>query len=206
MPPKPKRSAVGTSVNSPTCRHGRHNAEIGSALRLPDSKAATLLQTARTITHDLPMVHAALAAGDISYWHADAIVDATSALSAEKARIVADRVLRRARHQTVGQLRRCLNRAVLAVEPEAAAERVRKAHADRRLDWWPLADGMAELWLIASASDVMAVYHAPPPSPKRCARPFPGQAPRASRRSPRYVPTRWSTSRPAALRRLGRRR
>jgi hypothetical protein len=49
---------------------------------------------------------------------------------------------------------------VLAVEPEAVAERARNAHADRTLDWWPLADGMAELRLIASATDVMAVYHA----------------------------------------------
>ena len=70
----------------------------------------------------------------------------------EKARPVAERVLPRAGTQTCRSLRRCLHRAVLAAEPESAAERVRKAHADRKLDWWPLADGMAELRLIASAT------------------------------------------------------
>ncbi len=136
------------------------HAEIGAALRLSDVAAASRLQTARALTVQLPAVHAALAAGDISFWQAHAIVDATSALSDEKARWVAGRVLGRARHQTVGQLRRCLRRAVLAVEPQSAADRARAAHADRSLDWWPLPDGMAELRLIASASEVMAVYHA----------------------------------------------
>ncbi|HEX4432193.1 MAG TPA: DUF222 domain-containing protein [Frankiaceae bacterium] len=136
------------------------HAEIGMALRLSDVTASGRLMTARALTTELPAVQAALAAGDISFWHAHAIVDATASLSPEKARIVADRVLPRAAKQTVAQLRRCLNRAVLAVEPKTAAERARQAHADRTLDWWPLPDGMAELRLIASATEVMAVFNA----------------------------------------------
>jgi hypothetical protein len=53
-----------------------------------------------------------------------------------------------------------LNRAVLAVDPTSAAERARAAHADRSLHWEPLPDGMAELHLITSAAEVMAVYQA----------------------------------------------
>jgi len=71
--------------------------------------------------------------------------------------MVADRVLGRAPKQTVTQLRRCLNRAVLAVDPKSAAERARQAHADRKLDWWPLPDGMAELRLIAWACQLSCV-------------------------------------------------
>ena len=119
-----------------------------------------MLETARTLTVDLPAVHAVLAAGESPFGHAAAIVDATNCLSGAQARQVADRVLRRARHQTVGQLRRCLRRAVLAADPDSAADRVRKAHAERKLEWWPLQDGMAELRLIASATDVMAIYGA----------------------------------------------
>jgi hypothetical protein len=77
-------------------------AEIGTALRLPDSKAADWLETARCLTRELPMVQAALSAGDVTYAHAEAIVDATGSLTIEKARWVAERVLGRARHQTVG--------------------------------------------------------------------------------------------------------
>lgn len=91
--------------------------------------------------------------------HAKAIVESTYGLSRDKARLVADRVLPRARRQTVTQLRRSLGRAVLAVDPQSAAERAKQAHADRTLDWCPLEDGMAELRLIASATDVMTVFN-----------------------------------------------
>ncbi|HEX4428692.1 MAG TPA: DUF222 domain-containing protein [Frankiaceae bacterium] len=136
------------------------HAEIGAALRIADSTAASQLHTARTLTHELPMVHAALAAGEITFKQADAIVECTSDLTVLKAQQVAAKVLGRASHQTVGQLRRCLRRAVLAADPEAAADRAAKAPAERTVDWWPLPDGMAELRLIASATDVIAVFDA----------------------------------------------
>ena len=72
------------------------HAEIGAALRVTDSVAAARLETARALISDLPAVQAALAGGDISLWHANAIVDATRSLPPDKARIVADRVLCRA--------------------------------------------------------------------------------------------------------------
>jgi Domain of unknown function (DUF222) len=136
------------------------HAEIGAALRLSDVTASKRLTTARALTAELPAVQQALAAGEISFWHANAIVDATLSLSPDKARMVAERVLGRAPRQSVSQLRRSLGRAVLAVEPSSAAERARRAHQDRTLDWCPLPDGMAELRLIASATEVMAVYQA----------------------------------------------
>ncbi len=135
------------------------HAEIGAALHVSDQLAGSKLALARELTTELPAVRAALTAGEISIWHAKAIAEATYPLSRAKARIVADRVLPRASRQTVGQLRRCLNRAVLAVEPATAAERAKKAHAERTLDWWARPDGMAELRLIASAQDVMTVFN-----------------------------------------------
>jgi hypothetical protein len=151
-----EQDAHGSADLALRAAHG----EIGAALRLAESTAASKLATARTLTVELPAVRVALLAGDISIWHANAIVEITSVLSMDKARAAAGRVLPRAGRQTVAQLRRCLHRAVLAADPDAAAERVRKAHADRTLQWWPLADGMAELRLIASAAEVMAVYQA----------------------------------------------
>ncbi len=136
------------------------HAEIGMALGLSDVTASKRLMAARALTVDLPAVQAALTAGSITFWHALAIAEVTFPLSPENARRVADRVLARAPKQTVSGLRRCLNRAVLAVDPTSAAERARQAHADRSLHWEPLPDGMAELRLITSAAEVMAVYQA----------------------------------------------
>ncbi len=135
------------------------HAEIAAALRVSDCVAADKLDVARELTAELPAVQQALAAGEISIWHAKAIVQATGSLSRDKARAVAGRVLPRASGQTVGQLRRSLKRAVLAVEPKTAAERAKQAHADRSLDWWPREDGMGELRLHASAADVMTVFN-----------------------------------------------
>ncbi len=135
------------------------HAEIAAAVRVSDCVAADKLHVARTLTTELPAVQQALTDGEISIWHARAIIDCTDPLSRDKARIVADRVLPRARKQTVAQLRRSLKRAVLAVEPKTAAERAKQAHADRTLHWTPLEDGMAELKLIASASEVMTIFN-----------------------------------------------
>ncbi len=135
------------------------HAEIAAAVRVSDCVAADKLHVARTLTTELPAVQQALTDGEICIWHARAIIDCTDPLSRDKARIVADRVLPRARKQTVAQLRRSLKRAVLAVEPKTAAERAKQAHADRTLHWTPLEDGMAELKLIASASEVMTIFN-----------------------------------------------
>ena len=42
--------------------------------------------------------------------------------------------------------------------PKTTAERAKQAHTDRGLEWRPLEDGMAELELIASATDVMTIF------------------------------------------------
>jgi hypothetical protein len=136
------------------------HAEIGAALRLSPVTAAGRLLTARTLSHRLPSVAQALAGGEFSFWHANAICDATEHLEAEQAGWVAQRVLPRAGKQTVSELRRALRRAVLAVDPKSARERAAAARKDRGLDWWTLPDGMAELRLIASATDVMSVFGA----------------------------------------------
>jgi hypothetical protein len=135
------------------------HAEIAAALRVSDNVAGNSLALARQLTHELPAVQTALAAGEISIWHAKAIVEATYGLSRDKARIVAGRVLPRACRQTVAQLRRCVKRTVIAVEPKTAAQRAKTAHADRTLDWWARDDGMAELRLIASAAEVMTIFN-----------------------------------------------
>ena len=135
-------------------------AEIAAALRIPELTAQDRLLTARTLTGDLTAVLDVLTAGEITFQHAYVIVEATASLTPQQQTWVADRVLPAARHQTVAQLRRCLRRAILIVQPLTAAARTKKAHQDRTLEWWPLPDGMACLRLTATATEVMAAYGA----------------------------------------------
>ncbi len=136
------------------------HAEIAAALLISEVSASVRLDTARVLTAELPAVLAALAAGEVTPGHVNALIETTENLSADKRQWVVDKVLPAARRQTVIQFRRCLRRAVLIVEPRTAATRAKQAHAKRGLEWWALPDGMAELRLIASATDVMAVHAA----------------------------------------------
>ena len=136
------------------------HAEIAAALLITEDTACIRLETARTLTEELPDVLAALAAGDLTLFHVNALLETTCSLSADKRQWVIDKVLPAARRQTITQFRRRLHRAVLAVEPRTAATRAKQAHTKRDIRWWALPDGMAELRLIASATDVMAVHAA----------------------------------------------
>jgi Domain of unknown function (DUF222) len=132
-------------------------------------------------------VQEALAAGEISLWHANAIVDATTCLAKEQARAVADKVLPRARAQTVADLRRSLRRQVLAADPSQARKRAEQAKAERSLQWWATQDGMAVLRLSAPVLDVMAVFGAADAVAKKAASGHPvgspGWQPIAARRA-----------------------
>jgi hypothetical protein len=140
--------------------HRAAHAEVGAALRLSPLTAEGRLEIARMISGRLPDVQAALSVGDISYWHARAIAEATEDMDDAKARWVTAQVLPKARHQTVTDLRRALRRAVLAVDPKTADERHAKAKSERSLDWRGLPDGMAELRLTSTAADVKAAFNA----------------------------------------------
>ena len=168
---QPALIAVGRTVET-AAEQARHRAEsidmpiraafaeIAAAIRIPELTAQDRLLTARTLTGDLTAVLEALTAGEITFQHAFVIVQTTASLTAQQQIWVADQVLPAARHQTVAQLRRCLRRAILIVEPRTAAARAKKAHKERTLEWWPLPDGMACLRLTATATEVMAAYTA----------------------------------------------
>ncbi len=57
------------------------HAEIAAAVRVSDCVAADKLHVARTLTTELSAVQQALTDGEISIWHARAIIDCTDSLS-----------------------------------------------------------------------------------------------------------------------------
>ena len=104
--------------------------EVALALTLTQGGAEYWMDLAVSLTRRLPATLAALDEGTIDLNRAKLIDQCTSSLDARLARTVERRVLVRAEHQTTGQLRASLQRAVLAADP-AAAER-RRQEAQRR--------------------------------------------------------------------------
>ena len=104
--------------------------EVALALTLTQGGAEYWMDLAVSLTRRLPATLAALGEGTIDLNRARLIDQCTSSLGAGLARTVERRVLVRAEHQTTGQLRASLQRAVLAADP-AAAER-RRQEAQRR--------------------------------------------------------------------------
>jgi len=104
--------------------------EVALALTLTQGGAEYWMDLAVSLTRRLPGTLASLGEGTIDLNRARLIDQYTSSLDAGLARTVERRVLVRAEHQTTGQLRASLQRAVLAADP-AAAER-RRQEAQRR--------------------------------------------------------------------------
>ena len=104
--------------------------EVALALTLTQGGAEYWMDLAVSLTRRLPATLAVLGEGTIDLNRAKLIDQYTSSLDAGLARTVERRVLVRAAHQTTGQLRASLQRAVLAADP-AAAER-RRQEAQRR--------------------------------------------------------------------------
>ncbi|HET6210936.1 MAG TPA: DUF222 domain-containing protein, partial [Jatrophihabitans sp.] len=68
------------------------------------------------------------------------------------------RVAERAGRQTLGQLRRSLQRAAIALDPATAEVRHQRALADRRVGYQPVEDGMVELPVLLGAVEGQLIY------------------------------------------------
>jgi Domain of unknown function (DUF222) len=108
----------------------------------------------------LPATEAAFGAGTLNFSKTWAITEGLAVLDDETAARVEAKLLIRAPHQTLGQLRASINRAVLAADPSTAKERAEKATAERRVELTPRADGMAEFWALLPAAEAMALWTA----------------------------------------------
>ncbi|SFN82480.1 protein of unknown function [Pseudonocardia ammonioxydans] len=119
--------------------------EIAAALTLTEVTAWREYALADTLIHRLPAVHASLTAGNIDRAKAMLFADYLEPLTdAQNARICAA-LLPPAPDLTTGQLRARLRRMVLAIDPEAARRRYRKALQQRRLVCYLDEDGTATL-------------------------------------------------------------
>ncbi len=132
--------------------------EVGAALRLSPHTAAVRTRIAADLLGRLPDTWRALAAGRIYFWQAAAIAEAVADLPDEVASRVEARVLPRARTQTLSETKRALTRAVIAADPAGAEARHGRARAQRRADYQPLPDAMAQLSMTMPAQQADQVW------------------------------------------------
>jgi len=112
--------------------------EVALALTLTQCAADCWMSLAVSLAGRLPATLAALRSGSIDLARARLIDQFTTPLDDELARMVERRGLAKAEHQTTGQLRASLQRAVISADPEAAERRRKQAeHRACGLSWRP---------------------------------------------------------------------
>jgi Domain of unknown function (DUF222) len=119
--------------------------EVALALMLTVGGAEYWMDLAVSLSRRLPATLVALGEGKIDLNRAKLIDQFTSSLDVDLARAVERRVLARAEHQTSGQLRASLQRAVLAADPAAAERRRREAEKRAWVALFGDHDGTASL-------------------------------------------------------------
>jgi hypothetical protein len=134
--------------------------EVAAALTLTSQAASTSMALGLDLAVRLPATFRAHHQGRIDRAQARLIAEATRILSDADARQVEAQILPRAAGQTTGQLRAALARAVIAVDPEAAARRREEAQRDPRIRRWQEDAGTAALAGYGlPPADVLAADH-----------------------------------------------
>ena len=118
---------------------------VGAAVGMTTGGARKRVAITRAITEKLPACRAAMAAGDMSYYHACVVVEAIAELDADAVAQVDARVAAKIAGQAWTSFRRCLRAAVRA-GPDLAAAAHQEAARTRDVirDWLP--DGMGSLY------------------------------------------------------------
>lgn len=133
--------------------------EIATELAWSRGHARRQLDCAQALTARLPATHDALYHGAIDWYTADAIRQVTAHVAdAATVRAVEDRALAGdPANRTSGEIRARARRAVLDLDPDAAA-RHQRARGERRIRLVAKDDGMAGLWALLPAEQAVAAH------------------------------------------------
>lgn len=134
-------------------------AEVAAATRVTRFHAAADLDTAASLGHDFPRVHAAFAAGRIDQDRAWSLVAEGSRLTEVDDRALFEELaLPHAVSETPRGTRQAAQRIASEIEAAPAAERHRRARAKRGVCVRDLDDGMAQLTLVNTAAVVHGMH------------------------------------------------
>jgi len=135
------------------------SSELAATLRIPERTAENLLAESQALTEHLPATRAALAAGRISYRHAQAVVEQSWSIPAEGLPAFEQALLPAAERLTVAKLKHKARLLRERLHPESITARRARSIADRTSGVTPEYDGMATLYLTTGAELVQAIFH-----------------------------------------------
>jgi hypothetical protein len=133
-------------------------AELASALRIPERTAEAQLAVSELLVHNLPDTLAALTAGEISYRHAQIMVDHTGDLDDAARGQLEAASLPYARNLTAAKFERKIRTLRERANPETIRERHVRAASDREVVFSPDRDGMAWLNAYLPAADALGAF------------------------------------------------
>lgn len=132
--------------------------EVACALRIPERTAERLIWESSRIVHVLTETNEALRDGEISYRHAQVMVDQTDTLPDEASAEFEHELLPFAKTLTVAKFAAVARKKRESLHPESITERHRSAVDERRVWVDPQPDGMAFLGAQLSAEIALAAY------------------------------------------------
>ena len=136
---------------------GASESELGAVLHLPPATLRRMLGESGFLCERFPETFALLSKGVVSWEQIRPLLDLTSCMSEQDARAVQARVLPVLAELTPRQIRGRVEHAVVAVDPEGAAERHAQRHKERCFQVLADADGMATIRLFVKAEVAQAV-------------------------------------------------
>jgi len=131
--------------------------ELAQLTRRTEYRAATLIDTSTALVDRLPATLAAVAAGVVSWEHAEVIAKHADGLDGDALVLYDTRLSALAAEVNPKQLDRKARHEVELAQPTTAVERAEKAAATRPIYVDPAADGMAYLTLFAPAPEIHAI-------------------------------------------------
>lgn len=133
--------------------------ELACALRLPERTTENLVEHSKALMTTLPATLEALRAGEISYRHAQTLIDHAWSIPADARAGFEESVLPHARELTVAKFDTTARRVRERTHPESILARHQKSIQDRNLSFQPDQDGMAWLGSYLPASSALACYN-----------------------------------------------
>ncbi|HET7328038.1 MAG TPA: DUF222 domain-containing protein [Nocardioidaceae bacterium] len=134
--------------------------DIAVVLTISPMAAHRRITHARALDGRLIAARDAMLAGQLAPIQAVALVEETAAVDDDTARLVAKQTLDRAPELTPGRFRTLVRKAVIAADPQGAADRRERARADRAVQQWAEPDGMSVLLARLPAEHGTAVWQA----------------------------------------------
>lgn len=142
-----------------TVAHRELVTEIACALRLPERTAENLLEHSRALVNELPTTFASLLSGEISYRHAQVMVEHATTIPADAVPAFEGSMLSSAKKLTAPKFDRKVRVERERAHPDSIAVRAGTAREGRTVLFEPSRDGMAWLTAYLPAELALAAYN-----------------------------------------------